>query len=141
MGDQALGAIGPGLAVLLGVAAGDGPRDAQWIADKIAHLRIFDDEAGKLNRSVKETGGAILVVSQFTLYADTSGGRRPSFVRAARPEQAEPLHDAVVAALRAHGLTVATGQFGALMLVEILNDGPVTIIVETDRRTAGRGDG
>ncbi|MBI3998064.1 MAG: D-tyrosyl-tRNA(Tyr) deacylase, partial [Armatimonadetes bacterium] len=108
VGDEVAATSGHGLVVLLGVAAEDGPQHARTLADRVAHLRIFDDEAGKLNRSVLDVGGEVLAVSQFTLYGDTSGGRRPSFVRAARPEHAEPLCDAFVAALRAHGLRVTT---------------------------------
>ncbi len=131
VGDETLGAIGPGLVVLLGVAREDGPEQAAHLARKIAHLRIFDDEAGKLNRSVAELGGSVLVVSQFTLQGDTSRGRRPSFVQAAPPEQAEPLCDQFAASLRGLGLTVATGRFRAVMQVEIHNDGPVTLVLDT----------
>ncbi len=130
-GDETVGAIGPGLVVLLGVARDDGPRQAAVLAPKVAHLRIFDDEAGRLNRSVIDAGGSVLVVSQFTLYGDTSRGRRPSFVQAAPPEQAEPLCEEFAARLRDLGLTVATGRFRAVMQVEIHNDGPVTIILDT----------
>ncbi len=132
VGGELVGAIEHGLVVLLGVAAGDTAEQADSLAQKVAHLRIFDDEQGRLNRSVLDVGGAILVVSQFTLYGDTRGGRRPSFVRAARPEQAEPLCERFAEALRAHGVLVATGRFRAVMLVEIHNDGPVTILLDTD---------
>ncbi len=131
VGDETLGAIGPGLVVLLGVAREDGPDQAAQLAHKIAHLRIFDDDAGKLNRSVADLGGSVLVVSQFTLYGDTSRGRRPSFVQAAPPEQAEPLCDQFAARLRDLGLTVSTGRFRAVMQVEIHNDGPVTLVLDT----------
>ncbi len=131
VGDETVGAIGPGLVVLLGVARDDGREQVEALAQKIAHLRIFDDEVGKLNRSVIDAGGSVLVVSQFTLYGDTSRGRRPSFVHAAPPEQAEPLCDHFAARLRERGLHVATGRFRAMMLVEIHNDGPVTIILDT----------
>ena len=138
VGDEVVGAIGHGLVVLLAVAGDDGPDQARVLADKVAHLRIFDDDAGRLNRSAQDVGGSVLVVSQFTLYGDTRGGRRPSFARAAPPEAAEPLHDRFVDHLRQAGLTVATGRFRAMMLVEIHNDGPVTLILETDR-ASGRG--
>lgn len=129
--EREIGRIGAGLMVLIGVAAGDTDADARRLADKIAGLRIFPDAAGKLNHDVRESGGAILAISQFTLLADTRKGRRPSFVAAARPEIGAPLYDAVVARLRAAGLTVHTGLFGAHMHVDILNDGPVTIVIDT----------
>jgi D-tyrosyl-tRNA(Tyr) deacylase len=129
------GEIGRGFAVLLGVAAGDGDAEANWMADKIAGLRLFEDEAGKMNASLEDVGGAVLVISQFTLYGDARKGRRPSFSAAARPEPAELLVDRVVARLRSAGLQVATGEFGAHMDVEIHNDGPVTILLE--REAAG----
>ncbi|MBP1466007.1 D-tyrosyl-tRNA(Tyr) deacylase [Candidatus Chloroploca sp. M-50] len=125
-----VGAIGPGLLILLGVGQGDGPAEAHLLADKTAGLRIFSDAAGKFNHSVQEIGGSVLVVSQFTLYADTRKGRRPSFVRAAPPEIAQPLVDVYAEALRALGLTVAMGRFGAMMQVALVNDGPVTIMLE-----------
>ena len=130
MGGEIVGAIGPGLLALVGVTHDDGPVNAEKLAGKLAHLRIFDDEAGVMNRSLVDCGGEALVVSQFTLYGDTSKGRRPSWIAAARPEQAEPLVSAVVDALRGLGPTVATGVFRAEMLVDLLNDGPVTVIVE-----------
>jgi len=107
-----VGAIGPGLLALVGVTHDDGPEQARKLASKIAHLRVFDDEAGVMNRSLLDSGGAVLVVSQFTLYGDTSRGRRPSWIEAARPEHAEPLVDAVVAELRALGLTPAATRLG-----------------------------
>ena len=121
--------IGPGLLVLLGITHSDGMDDAAWLARKIPALRIFEDEAGLMNRSVFDIGGAVLVVSQFTLYADTRKGNRPSFVAAARPEQAEPLYEALVRHLRdmLGASRVGTGVFGAEMKVRLLNDGPVTI--------------
>jgi D-aminoacyl-tRNA deacylase len=125
-----VGAVGPGLMVLLGVKEGDTEEEARWLASKIANLRIFPDDEGKLNRSVLETGGQALVVSQFTLYADCRKGRRPSFVGAARPEVADALVEKFVEWLRAEGLQVETGIFQAEMLVEIHNDGPVTVLVE-----------
>jgi D-tyrosyl-tRNA(Tyr) deacylase len=132
VGDDLVGGIAHGLCVLLGVAVGDGPAQAEALAQKVATLRIFDDDAGRLNRSVQDVGGGVLVVSQFTLYGDLSRGRRPSFVRAAAPEVAEPLCEAFAARLRSTGLPVATGQFRAVMLVEIHNDGPVTLVLDTD---------
>jgi D-tyrosyl-tRNA(Tyr) deacylase len=125
-----LGAIGAGLCVLLGVAAGDGEEAARRLAGKVARLRIFENDEGRFDRSLLDTGGAALVVSQFTLIADTAKGNRPSFSGAAPPERAEPVYDAFCAALRAEGVEVATGSFGARMLVEIANDGPVTIVLE-----------
>ncbi|MGQ0551119.1 MAG: D-aminoacyl-tRNA deacylase [Armatimonadota bacterium] len=136
VGEDTIGEIGPGLVVLVAVARDDRPDDARALADKVAHLRIFDDEAGRLNRSVLDAGGSALVVSQFTLYGYTSRGRRPSFVRAAPPEAAEGLHERFVDALRALGLPVATGRFRATMVVEIHNDGPVTLVLDTDRAPA-----
>ena len=127
---EEVGAIGPGLCALVGVTHDDGPDQAAALARKLWHLRVFEDDEGAMNRSVAETGGAVLVVSQFTLYGDTRKGRRPSFVGAARPEHAAPLVDRVVAELRGLGATVATGRFGADMQVDLLNDGPVTLIVD-----------
>jgi D-aminoacyl-tRNA deacylase len=125
-----VGAIGPGLCVLLGVPHDDDRDRARRMASKLWHLRILPDDAGVMNRSASQTGGEILVVSQFTLYGDTSRGRRPSWVAAARPEHAESLVDAVVGELRALGATVATGRFGADMQLALVNDGPVTLIVD-----------
>jgi D-aminoacyl-tRNA deacylase len=125
-----VGAIGPGLCVLLGVTHDDDRDRARRMASKLWHLRILPDDAGVMNRSASQTGGEILVVSQFTLYGDTSRGRRPSWVAAARPEHAESLVDAVVGELRALGATVATGRFGADMQLALVNDGPVTLIVD-----------
>jgi D-tyrosyl-tRNA(Tyr) deacylase len=126
-----LARIGHGLTVLIGVAATDTAAEARRLADKIAGLRIFDDAEGKLNLDVRQVGGEVLAISQFTLLADARKGRRPSFIAAARPEQGEPLYEAVVSALREAGLTVQTGRFGAHMHVDILNDGPVTIVLDT----------
>ncbi|MFM7134531.1 MAG: D-aminoacyl-tRNA deacylase [Planctomycetota bacterium] len=120
-----------GLTVLLGVEVGDGAAQAEKMADKISKLRIFEDDAGKMNLSVADAGGSVLVVSQFTLAGDASGGNRPSFINAARPEAAEPLVDAVVARIRANGLHVETGRFRTEMEVELVNAGPVTIILRT----------
>lgn len=124
------GRIGAGLCVLVGVTHDDTVAHAHKLAEKLWHLRVIDDEAGVMNRSVADTTREILVVSQFTLYGDTAGGRRPSWSAAARPEHAEPLVQAVVDHLRSLGATVATGRFRTEMLVDIQNDGPVTVIVE-----------
>jgi D-tyrosyl-tRNA(Tyr) deacylase len=131
VGEEVTGEIGPGLCVLVGVTHDDDEAAARKLADKLWNLRIMADDDGVMNRPVAETSGELLVVSQFTLYGDTRKGRRPSYVAAARPEQAEPLVDAVVTALRDLGATVATGRFRAMMHVELENDGPVTLIVET----------
>ena len=131
IGDEVAGAIDRGLLVLLGVAPTDTPDDATWLADKIVGLRIFNDAEGKMNLGVQEVGGAVLVVSQFTLYGDCRKGRRPSFIGAAGPDVAVPLYEAFVNAVRALGVPVATGRFGAMMQVELVNDGPVTLIVDT----------
>lgn len=130
------GAIEGGLLLLVGVGPGDGREEAQRLADKVATLRIFSDDAGKFNRSLLDVGGAALVVSQFTLYADTRKGRRPSFIDAAPPEQAAPLVDIFAAALQAHGIRVERGVFGAHMRVTLVNDGPVTIMLESAERKA-----
>lgn len=127
----AVGGIDHGLVVLVGATGADDPADARALADKITGLRIFPDERGAMNRSVTEVGGAVLVVSQFTLYADARKGRRPSFAAAAPSEVAEPLVEWVVDRLQEAGVPVATGRFGALMEVELVNDGPVTILLET----------
>ncbi|MPY95048.1 MAG: D-tyrosyl-tRNA(Tyr) deacylase [Acidimicrobiia bacterium] len=127
---EVVGRIGPGLCALVGVAQGDDGAAAAKLAGKLWHLRVFRDEAGAMNRSVAECGGELLVVSQFTLYGNTERGRRPSFVAAARPEQAEPLVDAVVAELERLGAVVATGRFRTHMEVELVNDGPVTLLLE-----------
>ncbi len=125
-----VGRIGAGLAVLVGVTHEDDVAAAHRLADKLYHLRVMDDGAGGMNLSCADTGGELLVVSQFTLYADTRKGRRPSFVDAARPEVAEPLVDEVVARLRQHGATVATGRFRTHMEVHLVGDGPVTLLLE-----------
>jgi len=127
---ETVGAIGAGLCVLLGVAQDDEQAAAERLAAKVARLRVFENEDGKFDRSVLDVGGAALVVSQFTLIADTTKGNRPSFSAAARPERAEPLYDAFCDALGREGLDVARGRFGARMAVEIANDGPVTIVLE-----------
>ena len=128
-GAHRVGAIGPGLLILAGVAHGDTVAEAERLARRCAELRIFADGEGKFNRSLLDTGGEALVVSQFTLLADTSKGNRPSFSDAAAPEQAEPLYEAFCAALRVEGVPVETGVFGARMQVELVNEGPVTIVL------------
>jgi D-aminoacyl-tRNA deacylase len=130
VGGETVGEIGAGLAVLLGVARGDDAAAADRLAAKIVKLRIFEDDAGKFDRSVLDTGGLVLAISQFTLLGDLRKGNRPSFTEAAPPEEAGPLYDAFCDALRALGLQVETGAFGARMEVELVNDGPVTVIVE-----------
>jgi len=124
------GEIGCGLLLLAGFKDGDSEDALAWMGEKVVGLRIFPDDEGKMNRSVQEVGGGLLVVSQFTLYGDTRKGRRPSFVDAARPEIAIPLYERFVELLRATGLPVGTGEFGAMMDVELVNDGPVTLILE-----------
>lgn len=130
---QVVGEVGRGLVVLLGVAEGDSSEDARWMADKLAQLRIFEDEAGKMNRSVRDVGGSVLLVSQFTLLGDARKGNRPSFTGAALPEVASTLYEEVAALLRARALPVATGVFRAHMEVELVNDGPVTLILDSRR--------
>lgn len=125
-----VGQIERGLLVLLGVAPGDGPDQISWLSTKLVGLRIFADDEGKMNRSVEEVGGAMLVVSQFTLYGDVKKGKRPSFVGAAAPDLAEPLYVAFCDAVAARGVRVARGVFGADMAVELVNDGPVTLVVD-----------
>ncbi len=127
---RAVGAIGRGFVVLLGVTHSDTEAEAGWLAGKVAGLRLFEDEAGKMNLGLADVGGSVLVVSQFTLYGDARKGRRPSFTDAARPEQAEPLVQYFADQLRRQGLAVEMGVFGAVMLVEIHNDGPVTLMLE-----------
>ena len=131
VGDEITGEIGKGLLILLGVVSGDGEREAEFLADKCANLRIFEDDAGKMNRSVLDVAGGVLVVSQFTLCGDASHGRRPSFSSAAPPEEAERLYRHFVAAMRKVCPQVETGRFRAEMAVELCNDGPVTIMVES----------
>lgn len=128
-----VGKIGPGLLVLLGVAREDGESDARYIVDKILGLRIFPDEAGKMNRSLRDCGGSVLLVSQFTLLGDTAKGRRPGFDQAAPPEVAQALYEKVAADLRAQGTPVEMGVFGAHMAVELVNDGPVTFVLDSRR--------
>jgi D-tyrosyl-tRNA(Tyr) deacylase len=130
---EVVGRIQAGLTVLLGVAVGDSKVDAEYLADKLTGLRIFEDEAGKMNLSLLETGGAMLVVSQFTLLGDCRKGRRPSFIDAAPPPEAEALYEIFVAAVRAHQVEVATGRFRQHMEVTLTNDGPVTLVVESKK--------
>ncbi|MED4754062.1 D-aminoacyl-tRNA deacylase [Brevibacillus choshinensis] len=128
---EVVGQIEHGLMLLVGITHEDGEKEVEFVADKIANLRIFEDDEGKMNHSVLETGGQILSVSQFTLYGDCRKGRRPNFMAAARPERAEPLYELFNKKLREKGLQVETGRFGAMMDVRLLNDGPVTLIVES----------
>lgn len=130
-GGEVIGRIGTGLLVLLGVGSEDGEAEATWLAEKVVGLRIFEDHAGKMNRSLAEAGGAMLVVSQFTLYGDCRRGRRPSFTEAAPPELAEQLYEAFVSVVRRGGVEVATGRFREHMLVSLVNDGPVTLWLDT----------
>ena len=130
--DKVIGRIGRGLVVLLGVRQGDTEAAARYLADKIVNLRIFEDDEGKMNRSLLDVGGEILAISQFTLYADTRKGRRPSFIDAARPEVSQPLYDRFVQFIKESGLSVQEGEFGAHMLVNIQNDGPVTIMLDSE---------
>jgi D-tyrosyl-tRNA(Tyr) deacylase len=128
-----VGEIGSGLLILLGVREGDTEKDADYLARKIAHLRIFSDEKGLMNRSVFETGGAVMVVSQFTLWGDCIKGRRPSFTRAARPEKARELYQRFVEVLRSEGLPVSTGRFQEMMDVHLINEGPVTLLLDSEK--------
>ncbi|MEK8131506.1 D-aminoacyl-tRNA deacylase [Paenibacillus filicis] len=131
---ETVGSIPRGLVLLVGVAEGDTEQDARYVAEKVAGLRIFEDESGKMNMSVQETGGQVLSISQFTLYGDCRKGRRPNFMAAARPEIAEPLYERFNALLREQGLHVETGRFGCMMDVSLVNDGPVTLIIESKSR-------
>lgn len=128
------GQIGTGFLALIGVEEGDGDADFKYIADKVPNLRVFEDEQGKMNRSLLDVGGEVLAVSQFTLLGDARGGRRPSFITAARPETADPMYERLVADWRARGIRVETGVFGAHMKVSLVNDGPVTILLDSRRR-------
>lgn len=128
---ERIGEIGKGLVILLGVTHSDTEKDAAFLAEKCMNLRIFEDDAGKMNRSLLDVGGEALIISQFTLYGDALHGRRPSFTEAARPEVAIPLYEKFVELCRGYGVRVATGRFGAEMLVSIRNDGPVTILAES----------
>lgn len=130
IGGRVVGAIGGGFLLLVGFSHGDTIDAVRWMTDKVAGLRVFNDEDGKMNRDLAAVGGAVLVVSQFTLYGDATKGRRPSFIDAARPEIAIPLYEAFLASLAGAGLTVANGEFGADMQVSLINDGPVTLMLE-----------
>ena len=127
---EVCGAIGPGAAVLVGFRPGDGADELRWVADKIRHLRIFPDDEGRMNRSLEEVNGELLIVSQFTLYGDVRKGRRPSFVGAAAPQEAEELYRRFVDICREGTIPVATGRFGAMMELDLINDGPVTLVLE-----------
>lgn len=127
------GQIGAGFLVLIGVEEGDGDADFKYIADKVPNLRVFEDDQGKMNRSLLDVGGELLAVSQFTLLGDARGGRRPSFITAARPETADPMYERLVADWRVRGIRVETGVFGAHMKVALVNDGPVTILLDSRR--------
>lgn len=133
VGQEEVGAIGNGLLVLLGVHREDQRTDLEWLVDKIVHLRVFEDGEGKMNRSVLDTGGAMLIVSQFTLYGDCRKGRRPGYSQAAVPAQAEALYKEFVTAVRLRGVPVATGRFQASMAVHLVNDGPVTLMLDSSR--------
>jgi D-tyrosyl-tRNA(Tyr) deacylase len=137
--DQVVGQIGSGLLVLLGVARNDSAKDTDYLVNKIINLRIFEDSAGKMNRSLLETQGELLAVSQFTLLADCRKGRRPSFIEAAEPERATELFDSFVEGVRNQGIRVQTGRFGAMMDVSLVNDGPVTIIIESPQKAQAHG--
>jgi D-tyrosyl-tRNA(Tyr) deacylase len=131
VGGEVVGRVGPGQLVLLGAGQGDGPADVAWLVEKVVNLRIFEDDAGKMNRSLLDVAGGLLVVSQFTLYGDCRHGRRPSFTAALEPAAAAALCDEFVRQARALGVTVATGRFGAMMDVELVNDGPVTLLLDS----------
>lgn len=131
--ENMIGNIGAGILVLLGIAEEDEKKDADFLAEKILHLRIFEDEDGRMNRSLLDTGGDLLIVSQFTLLGDCTRGRRPSFTRAAKPDKAIPLYEDFIARCKESGLRVETGQFQAMMEVSLVNDGPVTLILESRR--------
>ena len=130
---ETVGAVGPGLMVLIGVSTEDTDADLKYMADKVPNLRIFDDENGVMNRSVIDVGGSILAISQFTLYGDARGGRRPSYIRAAKPDEANAMYERLVAAWRAKGIHVETGRFRTEMKVSLVNDGPVTILIDSEK--------
>ena len=132
---EIVGQIGRGFCILLGITHSDTEAEAEWLANKIAGIRLFEDEAGKLNLGLKEAEGELLVISQFTLYGDARKGRRPSFINASKPDHSEPLYTLFCAKMRALGFTVATGRFGAEMLVNINNDGPVTLMLERENES------
>ena len=133
VGEETVGAVGAGLMVLIGVSKEDTDKDLKYIVEKVMNLRVFDDENGVMNRSVLDVGGSILAVSQFTLYGDARGGRRPSYFRAAGPEPANELYERAVAAWRAQGIHVETGRFRTEMKVSLINDGPVTILLDSEK--------
>lgn len=130
---EAIGFIGRGLVVLLGIRSADGPGDAAWLAEKIVHLRIFEDDQGKMNRSLADIGGEMLIVSQFTLYGDCRKGRRPGYSDAAPPEQALPLYELFITAVNELNISTATGRFQAAMEVSLVNDGPVTLLIDSEK--------
>lgn len=136
--ERSVGRIGPGLLVLLGIANGDSPADAEWMADKVVGLRIFENDSGKLDLCLRAVGGALLVVSQFTLIADTRRGHRPSFSAAAPPDAAIPLYEHFLQAAASHGVSVSRGEFGAAMNVHLTNRGPLTILLDSGERTQPR---
>ncbi|MGD9211815.1 MAG: D-aminoacyl-tRNA deacylase [Desulfobacteraceae bacterium] len=129
--NHVVGQIGAGLTILLGISQDDSEKDVHYLVDKIAHLRIFEDEKGKMNRSLVDVGGAVLIISQFTLLADCRKGRRPSFIQAAAPKMADQLYKHFIERMITHGIDVQTGRFGAMMQVSIINEGPVTIIMDS----------
>ena len=131
--DRPVGWCDAGVLVLLGISPDDGDTEAEWVADKVANLRIFSDDDGKMNRSLLDSGGDALVVSQFTLYGDARKGRRPSFIRAAEGPEAEAVYEKTVANFREMGITTGTGEFGAMMQVSLVNDGPVTILLDSEK--------
>ncbi|MDQ3784049.1 MAG: D-aminoacyl-tRNA deacylase [Actinomycetota bacterium] len=133
IGERSVGSVGRGVLVFVGVSPRDGADEARWLADKVANLRIFPDDAGKMNRSLLDIGGEALVVSQFTLYGDARKGRRPSFVHAAAGANAQRLYEGLAGALSSLGIATATGEYGADMQVELINDGPVTILLDSDK--------
>ena len=133
VGGEEIGRIGAGMMVLIGVSTEDGDADLKYMAEKVPNLRIFDDENGVMNRSLLDAGGEILAVSQFTLYGDARGGRRPSYIRAAKPEAANDMYEKLIAAWRGKGITVRTGRFRAEMQVALVNDGPVTILLDSEK--------
>ena len=141
VGGEAVGQIGKGLLVLVAAHQRDTPAGAAWMAEKLAHLRIFEDGAGKMNLALQDVGGEALVISQFTLYGDARKGRRPNFMAAAPPEMAAPLVERVAQGLRSYGIRTATGRFGAHMHVSLVNDGPVTLILESPGATGGATGG
>ena len=132
--EERTGSVGAGMMVLIGVSSEDTEKDLRYLADKVPTLRIFDDENGVMNRSILDTGGAILAGSQFTLYGDARGGRRPSYIRAARPEEANAWYEKLVAAWREKGIRVETGRFRTEMRVRLINDGPVTILLDSEKQ-------